>query len=184
MNYLIAGPCAAETHEQVMQTAAALKGYADIFRAGIWKPRTSPDTFQGIGDEGLKWLQEVKATTGMDVATEVSTPEQVHQALAAGIDYLWIGARSSANPILVQHVVDAIATSAQTPKGVWVKNPVNEDAELWAGNIHRLLEHRPRLILLLSGLFIAAAIITLAGVWRIVSACFVPIYRWSWIPRT
>ena len=140
MNYLIAGPCAAETHEQVMQTAAALKGYADIFRAGIWKPRTSPDTFQGIGDEGLKWLQEVKATTGIDVATEVSTSEQVHQALAAGIDYLWIGARSSANPILVQHLADAIATSTRSPKGVWVKNPVNEDAELWAGNIHRLQE--------------------------------------------
>ena len=134
-----------------MQTAAALQGYTDIFRAGIWKPRTSPDTFQGIGDIGLEWLQEVKDVTGMSVATEVSTPEQVCKALEAGIDYLWIGARSSANPILVQQLADAIAASPVQPKGVMVKNPVNEDAELWIGNVkrltvfavHRGCEHRP-----------------------------------------
>jgi len=113
-----------------------------IFRAGIWKPRTSPDTFQGVGDVGLAWLQQVKRLTGLPVATEISTPEQVQKALEAGIDYLWLGARTSANPILVQALADAMAKGEH--KGVLVKNPVNDDADLWMGNIQRLsANHQP-----------------------------------------
>ena len=136
---LIAGPCAAESEEQVLRIAQPLSRHSRttnvIFRAGVWKPRTSPDTFQGVGDVGLQWLQRVKQEYGLPVATEVSTPEQVRKALEAGIDYLWIGARTSANPILVQSIADALAGSQ--PKGVLVKNPVNEDAALWIGNIRR-----------------------------------------------
>lgn len=114
-----------------------------IFRAGIWKPRTSPDTFQGVGDIGLRWLQRVKDECHLPVATEVSTPEQVVKALEAGIDYLWIGARTSANPILVQSIADAINQTTKDKRptsliGIFVKNPVNEDAALWIGNIKRL----------------------------------------------
>jgi len=124
-----------------------------IFRAGVWKPRTRPDTFQGAGEEGLKWLQEVKARFGVPVATEVATPEHVQAALQAGIDYLWIGARSSATPIVVQAIADAIAdryaagllqsktadaARPASPKGILIKNPVNADAALWLGNIARL----------------------------------------------
>lgn len=112
-----------------------------VFRAGIWKPRTSPDTFQGVGAEGLAWLQEVKQTYGLPVATEVATPEQVRMALEAGIDYLWIGARTSANPIAVQEIADAInahGANKRKLRGVLIKNPVNEDAALWMGNIRRI----------------------------------------------
>ncbi len=112
--------------------------YPFIFRAGVWKPRTSPDTFQGVGDVGLTWLQRVKREYGLPVATEVATPEQVRKALDAGIDYLWLGARTSANPILVQTLADAIKENPQSLKGILVKNPVNEDAALWIGNIQRL----------------------------------------------
>ena len=152
--FLIAGPCAAESREQVLATAKALaqlspleEGTGEvIFRAGIWKPRTSPDTFQGVGAEGLAWLQEVKETYGLPVATEVATPEQVRLALEAGIDYLWIGARTSANPIAVQEIAASLNPSRRREasphegglKGVFVKNPVNEDAALWMGNIQRL----------------------------------------------
>ena len=110
-----------------------------IFRAGLWKPRTSPDTFQGVGDIGLTWLQRVKQTYNLPVATEVSTPEQVVKALEAGIDYLWIGARTSANPILVQSLAQTISEAKSCkPKGLFIKNPVNEDSALWIGNIQRL----------------------------------------------
>ena len=110
-----------------------------IFRAGLWKPRTSPDTFQGVGDIGLTWLQRVKQTYNLPVATEVSTPEQVIKALEAGIDYLWIGARTSANPILVQSLAQTISEAQSCkPKGLFIKNPVNEDSALWIGNIQRL----------------------------------------------
>ena len=114
-----------------------------IFRAGVWKPRTSPKSFQGVGAEGLKWLQEVRDTFGMEVATEVATPEHVQAALEAGIDYLWIGARSSATPIVVQSLADAILDLRLKIvdfklKGVLIKNPVNADADLWLGNIERL----------------------------------------------
>ena len=115
-----------------------------IFRAGVWKPRTSPSTFQGVGSEALQWLQEVKQQFGIEIATEVATPAHVKEALQAGIDYLWIGARTSANPIAVQEIADSLLTtrsethSERGLKGIFIKNPVNEDAALWLGNIERL----------------------------------------------
>ena len=118
-----------------------------IFRAGVWKPRTSPYTFQGAGIEALSWLQEVKTQFGVPVATEVATREHVEAALQAGIDYLWIGARSSATPIVVQTLADTITelqsnnsklNIPNTLKGILIKNPVNADAALWIGNIERL----------------------------------------------
>ncbi len=112
-----------------------------IFRAGVWKPRTSPYTFQGAGVEALSWLQEVKTQFGVPVATEVATREHVEAALQAGIDYLWIGARSSANPIVVQSICSAISDfrfQISDLKGILIKNPVNADAALWIGNIERL----------------------------------------------
>ena len=112
-----------------------------IFRAGVWKPRTSPYTFQGAGVAALSWLQEVKTQFGVPVATEVATREHVEAALQAGIDYLWIGARSSANPIVVQSICSAISDfrfQISDLKGILIKNPVNADAALWIGNIERL----------------------------------------------
>ena len=138
------GPCSAETREQVIATAGALKdicGTSFIFRAGVWKPRTRPDTFQGVGAPALEWLREVKDTFGMEIATEVATPEHVEAALKAGIDYLWIGARTSANPLAVQAIADSILDlrfKIFDLKGIFIKNPVNADAELWLGNIARL----------------------------------------------
>ena len=139
----ILGPCAAESREQIIETVSRICDLRFeisnlIFRAGIWKPRTSPQTFQGVGEEGLKWLQEVQRTFGVPVATEVATPEHVRMAMEAGIDYLWIGARSSANPIVVQNLSDIIRNYPIRPKGIFIKNPVNADAGLWIGNIERL----------------------------------------------
>jgi len=141
---IIAGPCAAESEQQVLLTAegiaqckAQYQDYTYIYRAGIWKPRTSPNTFQGIGLGGLKWLQEVQQRYGMPVAVEVATPDQVEAAVEAGVDYLWIGARTAANPIAVQAIADSI-TGLVCLKGIMIKNPVNEDADLWIGNIDRL----------------------------------------------
>ena len=138
----IFGPCSAETREQVLETARLLKEECGtipfIYRAGVWKPRTSPDTFQGAGEEALGWLMEVKETYGLRVATEVATPDHVRTALFAGIDYLWIGARTGANPITVQTIADTIRKTKRHPKGVLVKNPVSEDAALWLGNIERI----------------------------------------------
>ena len=141
----IVGPCAAESREQVLETAKAISdlrvdGVDFIFRAGAWKPRTSPNTFQGVGAEALTWLQEVKATYQVPVATEVATPEHVQLALQAGIDYLWIGARTSANPLAIQAIADALMANGERlmAKGVLIKNPVNADAALWLGNIERL----------------------------------------------
>lgn len=138
----IFGPCSAETREQVLETARLLKEECGtipfIYRAGVWKPRTSPDTFQGAGEEALGWLMEVKETYGLRVATEVATPDHVRTALFAGIDYLWIGARTGANPITVQTIADTIRKTKRHPKGVLVKNPVSEDAALWLGNIERM----------------------------------------------
>ena len=146
----IAGPCSAESREQVLETAEALSALSVdrlapsghfIFRAGVWKPRTSPHTFQGVGEEGLAWLQEVKERFGMEIATEVATPEHVEAALKAGVDYLWIGARSSATPIVVQSLADSICDlrfEISNLKGILIKNPVNNDAGLWIGNIERL----------------------------------------------
>ncbi|MDE7410970.1 MAG: bifunctional 3-deoxy-7-phosphoheptulonate synthase/chorismate mutase type II [Paramuribaculum sp.] len=136
---VIAGPCSAETRQQVIDTA---KGLADsgikIFRAGIWKPRTKPGGFEGIGTDGLEWLKEVKNTTGMLIATEVATRNHVEEALAAGVDILWIGARTSANPFATQEIADAIARCGRTDVTVLVKNPINPDIELWVGALERL----------------------------------------------
>ncbi len=133
---IIAGPCSAETEEQVMETAKRLAERGiKIFRAGIWKPRTKPGGFEGIGVEGLPWLKAVKKETGMLVATEVATAKHVYEALKAGIDILWIGARTTANPFAVQEIADALK-GADVP--VLVKNPVNPDLELWIGALERI----------------------------------------------
>ena len=133
---VIAGPCSAETEEQVMTTAKELasKGMK-IFRAGIWKPRTKPGGFEGIGVEGLAWLKEVKKETGMYVSTEVATAKHVYECLKAGIDILWVGARTTANPFAVQEIADALK-GVDIP--VLVKNPVNPDLELWIGALERI----------------------------------------------
>ena len=133
---IIAGPCSAETEEQVMDTARQLasKGIK-LFRAGIWKPRTKPGGFEGIGMEGLAWLKEVKKETGMYVCTEVATAKHVLECLKAGIDVLWIGARTAANPFAMQEIADALR-GVDIP--VLVKNPVNPDLELWIGALERL----------------------------------------------
>lgn len=133
---VIAGPCSAETEEQVMETAKDLaKNGVRIFRAGIWKPRTKPGGFEGVGSVGLTWLQEVKKETGMLVATEVANKQHVKEALNAGVDVLWIGARTSANPFAMQEIADSLV-GADVP--VLVKNPVNPDLELWIGAMQRI----------------------------------------------
>ncbi len=133
---IIAGPCSAETEEQVMQTATELANRGiRIFRAGIWKPRTKPGGFEGVGEPGLAWLQRVKQETGMYVTTEVATAKHVKAALNAGMDMLWIGARTCANPFAMQEIADALA-GVDIP--VLVKNPVNPDLELWIGGMERL----------------------------------------------
>ncbi len=135
---VIAGPCSAETEEQVMETAKELAGKGlKIFRAGIWKPRTKPGGFEGVGTEGLVWLQRVKRETGMYVATEVATKNHVIESVKHGIDILWIGARTSANPFAVQEIADALAISGFSGP-VLIKNPVNPDLELWIGAIERI----------------------------------------------
>lgn len=133
---LIAGPCSAETEEQVMNTATQLaaKG-VKIFRAGIWKPRTKPGSFEGIGTAGLKWMKRVKEETGMYTATEVATAQHVYEALKYGIDILWIGARTTANPFAVQEIADALR-GVDMP--VLIKNPVNPDLDLWLGALLRI----------------------------------------------
>ena len=133
---VIAGPCSAETEEQVMNTATQLaKRGIKIFRAGIWKPRTKPGGFEGIGEEGLPWMQRVKQETGMLVGTEVATAKHVEAALKADIDVLWIGARTTANPFAVQELADSLR-GVDVP--VLVKNPVNPDLELWIGALERI----------------------------------------------
>lgn len=136
---VIAGPCSAETREQVLETARQLaNGGIKIFRAGIWKPRTKPGGFEGVGSKGLEWLREVKETTGMYTATEVATRRHVEEALGAGVDILWIGARTSANPFAMQEIADTLARLNALETPVLVKNPVNPDLELWIGAIQRL----------------------------------------------
>ena len=130
-----------ETAKAISDLTLDIGDWTFIFRAGVWKPRTSPQTFQGVGEPALAWLQEVKERFGVEVATEVATPEHVEAALKAGIDYLWIGARSSANPIAVQSICSAILDlrfKIFDLKGIFIKNPVNADAALWLGNIERL----------------------------------------------
>ena len=133
---VIAGPCSAETREQVLETAEKLAANGvKIFRAGIWKPRTKPGGFEGVGVPGLAWLREVKEKYGMLTATEVATPAHVFEALKAGVDVLWIGARTVTNPFAMQELADALRG---TDLPVLVKNPVNPDLELWIGAIQRL----------------------------------------------
>jgi chorismate mutase len=137
--FLMAGPCSAETEEQVMTTARELAANGvRIFRAGIWKPRTKPGGFEGVGREGLPWLARVKEETGMLTATEVATRQHVIDAVEAGVDILWIGARTSANPFAVQEIADTIAELGVTDKPVLVKNPVNPDLDLWIGALERI----------------------------------------------
>lgn len=133
---IIAGPCSAETEEQVMTTARQLAKFGiRIMRAGVWKPRTKPGGFEGHGEKALPWLKRVKEETGMLIATEVATPIHAEQALEAGIDILWIGARTTANPFAVQELADALR-GVDVP--VLVKNPVNPDLELWIGALERI----------------------------------------------
>ena len=134
--FVIAGPCSAETEEQVMTTARQLaqKG-CHMFRAGIWKPRTKPGNFEGHGEKALPWLERVKEETGMLVACEVATPDHVEKALRHGVDILWIGARTTANPFAVQELADSLR-GVDVP--VLVKNPVNPDLELWIGALLRI----------------------------------------------
>ncbi len=133
---VIAGPCSAETEEQVMQTATQLSARGiKIFRAGIWKPRTKPGGFEGVGEEGLAWLVRVKRELGMYITTEIATAKHVEAALKAGVDLLWIGARTTANPFAVQEIADALR-GVDIP--VLVKNPFNPDLELWIGAFERL----------------------------------------------
>jgi chorismate mutase len=134
---IIAGPCSAETEEQVMETAfgIALIPQVKIFRAGIWKPRTRPDAFEGVGKRGLKWLQKVREQTGMLVTVEVANPRHVQEALDHGIDILWIGARTVVNPFSIQEIGEAIG-DRDIP--VMIKNPLNPDLKTWMGAIERL----------------------------------------------
>ncbi|WP_334112766.1 bifunctional 3-deoxy-7-phosphoheptulonate synthase/chorismate mutase type II [Paucihalobacter sp.] len=133
---VIAGPCSAETEEQVLNIAHQLKDTdVNYYRAGIWKPRTRPGMFEGVGALGLKWLQKVKAETGLKTATEVANRAHVELALEHDIDLLWIGARSTVSPFIVQEIADALKG---TDKIVLVKNPVNPDLPLWLGAIERL----------------------------------------------
>ncbi len=133
---VMAGPCSAETEEQVMETARQISNYGiKIFRAGIWKPRTRPSAFEGVGKEGLPWLRRVKEELGMYTATEVANVKHVYDSLKAGIDIIWIGARTTANPFAVQEIADSLR-GVDIP--VLIKNPINPDVELWIGAFERL----------------------------------------------
>ncbi|MGJ1203208.1 chorismate mutase [Sphingobacterium lactis] len=134
---IIAGPCSAETEEQLVSTAHLLAntGKVNVLRAGIWKPRTRPGEFEGIGSIGLEWMKRAKEETGLLTATEVATAKHVEEALAAGVDILWIGARSTANPFTVQEIADALQ-GVDVP--VLIKNPVNPDLSLWIGALERV----------------------------------------------
>ena len=132
----IAGPCSAETEEQVHETAKRLSKYpVDVLRAGIWKPRTRPNSFEGVGSVGLKWLKDAGFDNNLPVAVEVANVKHVYEALRAGIDILWIGARTTVNPFAVQEICDALQ-GVDIP--VLVKNPINPDMELWIGAFERL----------------------------------------------
>ncbi len=134
---IISGPCSAETEEQVVETATRLAktGRVDMIRAGIWKPRTRPGSFEGVGTKGLPWLQKARKLTGLPVTIEVATGKQVEDALHFDVDVLWIGARTTVNPFSVQEVADALR-GADVP--VLIKNPINPDLELWTGAVERV----------------------------------------------
>lgn len=133
---VIAGPCSAESEEQIMQTAKGLNEFGiHVLRAGIWKPRTHPGSFEGIGVPGLKWMQKAKKEYGMKIATEVASEKHVFECLKHGVDLVWLGARTTANPFLVQEIAEALR---DTDIPVLVKNPVNADIDLWIGALERL----------------------------------------------
>jgi chorismate mutase len=134
---IISGPCSAETEEQVIETATRLAktGKVDMLRAGIWKPRTRPGSFEGVGTKGLSWLAQAKKVTGLPVAIEVATAKQVEDALHFDVDVVWVGARTTVNPFSVQEVADALR-GAKVP--VLIKNPINPDLELWQGAVERI----------------------------------------------
>ena len=133
---VIAGPCSAETQEQVMETAKGLKDLGiNVYRAGIWKPRTHPGSFEGVGAEGLRWMQQAKKEYGLKISTEVASEKHVFECLKFGVDLVWLGARTTANPFLVQEIADALK---DTDIPVLVKNPVNPDLDLWIGALERL----------------------------------------------
>ena len=133
--YLIAGPCSAESEEQLLETAHSIKEIADVFRAGIWKPRTKPNSFEGVGEKGLQWLQKIQKETGLKIATEIAIPQHVELCLNAGIDMLWIGARTTVNPFYVQEIAEALS-GVDIP--VFVKNPIHPELSLWIGALERL----------------------------------------------
>ncbi|OSZ82211.1 3-deoxy-7-phosphoheptulonate synthase [Chitinophagaceae bacterium IBVUCB1] len=136
--FIIAGPCSAETREQVLEVAAGIARLpVGLYRAGVWKPRTRPGSFEGNGIEALKWLQEVKSAYNIPVTVEVAEPLHIEQALAHGMDVLWIGARTTVNPFQVQRLADALK-GVNIP--VMVKNPVNPDVDLWQGAIERMMQ--------------------------------------------
>lgn len=133
---IIAGPCSAESREQVVSTAQELAQMGvDVFRAGVWKPRTKPNSFEGMGDVALEWLREAKALTGLPVATEVANAQHARKAVEAGVDVLWIGARTTSNPFSVQEIAESLEGEDVE---VWVKNPAGADIELWVGAVERL----------------------------------------------
>ena len=133
---VVAGPCSAESEEQVLETAKGLKELSiNVYRAGIWKPRTHPGSFEGIGTEGLRWMQKARKEYGLKISTEVASAKHVYECLKFGVDLVWIGARTTANPFLVQEIADALK---DTDIPVLVKNPVNPDLDLWIGALERL----------------------------------------------
>lgn len=134
---IISGPCSAETREQTLATCKALGdlGVVDMLRAGIWKPRTSPDSFQGVGLSGLEWLSEARQMTGLPIAVEVATASHVEAALRFGVDVLWIGARTTVSPFAVQAIADALRG---TDVGIMIKNPMHPDLGLWSGALERM----------------------------------------------
>ena len=133
---VVAGPCSAETEEQVMETARGLKEMGiNVYRAGIWKPRTHPGSFEGVGAPALKWMQRAKKEYGLKISTEVASEKHVFECLKYGVDLVWLGARTTANPFLVQEIADALK---DTDIPVLVKNPVNPDIDLWIGALERL----------------------------------------------
>jgi 3-deoxy-7-phosphoheptulonate synthase len=132
---VIAGPCSAETHEQVLETAQSLAtSNIDLLRAGVWKPRTRPGNFEGVGEDGIKWLREAGDEIGKPITVEVASSNHVELALKGGVDVLWVGARTTVNPFMVQEIADSLKG---TNVPVLVKNPVNPDVELWIGAIER-----------------------------------------------
>jgi len=134
--FLVAGPCSVESEEQIIQTALGLAEYGvNLLRAGIWKPRTRPGTFQGIGVEGLKWLKRAGQAANLPVAVEVATPYHIEQCLKYEVDVLWIGSRTTTNPFLVQAIADSLKS---VDIEIMVKNPMNPELELWIGALERL----------------------------------------------